>query len=73
MKEFIVSVPFTGVCYVPINVSDNASKEDIIDAAFNSENLHLGDDADFEWEPHESICTGNILHAQQNEIDWEEV
>lgn len=72
MKKLSVAVPFTGVCYVNVEVSDDANSDEIIEAAFDSEDLHLGDDADFEWDVHKSICKGNVLYAQQNEISWEE-
>ena len=61
-KEFEVCIPITGVIWVTVEAEN---EKDAIKAAFESEELTL--DHVEEWEAHEAICTGNVLHASQNE------
>lgn len=61
MKEYEVCLPFTGVIWVTVEAN---SEKEAIEAAFQSEDLKL-ENCD-EWEAHEEICTGNVLHASQN-------
>ncbi len=61
-KTYDVCVPFTGTIWVTVEAD---SPEEAINEAFNSEQLNL--DNVHEWQAHVEICSGNMLHASQNE------
>ena len=61
-SSYDVCLPITGIIWVTVEAE---SEEDAIDVAFCSDDLSL--DNVEEWEAHRRICSGNVLHAQQNE------
>lgn len=75
MKNFIVTIPFTGVISVEIEAE---TQEEAESKALNECDLkldwssELGYDLD-EWETHKKIVQGNICYANQSEINSQEV
>lgn len=61
-KEYEVCLPITGIIWVTVEAD---SEKEAIEAAFESDQLTL--DNVEQWEAHKRICSGNILHASQNE------
>ena len=67
MKTFQVRIPITGYIAVEVTAEDEVQAKEL---AFATEATL--DDVE-EWELHEQVCTGNVLHAVLNEISVEEV
>jgi hypothetical protein len=71
MKKYNVTIPIAGVVYITVDVPDDASKEEIYEAATTAYN----DDSeshDIEWEFYDKLAEGNVLHASCNEWSYEE-
>ena len=67
--RYRVSIPIAGSVTVYVEATN---KKEAVDTAWE----RIGDeDVDVEWEAHERICSGNVLHASMNdiEVDVEEV
>ncbi len=62
LRDFDVCIPITGTIWVTVEAEN---EEDAIEKAFMSDDLKLQNIE--EWECHKEICSGNVLHASQNE------
>jgi len=67
LRDFDVCIPITGTIWVTVEAEN---EEDAIEKAFMSDDLTLQNIE--EWECHKEICSGNVLHASQNEAYAEE-
>lgn len=65
MKNYLVLIPVTGYIAVEVKAEDEEQAKEL---AFATETTV--DDIE-EWELHEQVCTGNVLHAVLNEISVE--
>ncbi|MCP4493277.1 MAG: hypothetical protein GY820_39135 [Gammaproteobacteria bacterium] len=72
MKEYSVRVPFTG--FVDVTVEAESEKE--AEEKFWEMGIYEFSDKrvdHHEWEFHTIVCQGNVLYAEQNEIEVEEI
>jgi hypothetical protein len=73
MKKYNVTIPIAGFVYVEVEVPEDATEDDIYEAACatynDDEKAGIGV---LEWEFHQQITSGNVLHASVNEWYYEE-
>lgn len=72
LKRYSVGVPTAGVIYVEVEAEDEESAKE---KAFDEIGEMSRDDIvdAHEWEMHETICEGNVLHASHNEVTIDEI
>tara|TARA_R110000772_G_C13297052_1_gene438544 strand:+ start:1930 stop:2190 length:261 start_codon:yes stop_codon:yes gene_type:complete len=67
LREFDVCIPITGTIWVTVEAENEA---DAIKKGFASDDISTANIE--EWECHEHICEGNVLHASTNSAYAEE-
>lgn len=72
MKKYNVTIPIAGFVNVEVEVPDDADKDDIYSAAVDAYNSDE-EGSNIEWEFHQELTSGNVLHATLNEWEYEEV
>jgi hypothetical protein len=72
--KYAVTIPIAGVVYAEVEVPEDTDEDGIYEAACEQYN---DDDArgegQLEWEFHQRLTSGNVLHASTNEWYYEKV
>lgn len=69
MKEFLVRIPIAGsVSFVVLADDEKEAVEEAWKAADDWEK-----NGEIEWEFHDKICSGNVLHVSLNQIEVDEL
>lgn len=71
MKTYEVVIPITGSYQCTVEVDDDATPDDIYDAAI--EQCEGADDGGVNWEFCQVVCEGNVFHGEANEWEFSEV
>lgn len=74
MKKYAVEIPIAGSVQVEVKVEDDASADDIFEAACEQyfEDEKTGGEC-ITWDFHQAIAEGNVLHTDVYEWSYEEV
>lgn len=75
MKTYNVTLPVSGSINVLVTVEDDASEEDILSAAYDTQDWNVTGSESTEpgeFETLNHICTGNVCHALVWDFDIEE-
>lgn len=63
LREYYVSIPIAGAANFVVEATDEESAKQ---KAW--ELIEKGEEPEIEWEYHERIASGNVLHVSQNEV-----
>jgi len=69
MKNYEVVLPIAGVCYTTIEVDDNASKDEIFEAATNEIISRPPHEMIESWDFYEKYNSGNVCHIETDQ-EW---
>jgi hypothetical protein len=72
MKKVLAEIPITGRLVVEIEVPDDATEDDMFEAA-TEKYATSPDETDLEWEFHWCVTEGNVFHGLLNEASFEVV